>query len=749
MQRTSAAFKESIRNTKKIRNRGYIRAYIGIINQEAQKNIQADNTKNNLAPFSNLKEPFDGGMNRRIYATGEQDFSSINGNMFFLPRDMKDATYNNGIVTNDLLGTVYIKFKNKKSYDIKGLTIDFGENYPVDFTINSDDGIHSYVGNNNSIWTTEDTFTNTTFFEIKVTKMLNGMNRLRILEFSCGIVKSFSNQDTIKCTIREFTSPISETIPSSDIEVSVNNTDLYYDPDNPQSAIAFMEPGQRLSVSFGYDVTGYGDIEWLDPVVGNLVSWDVNENMMKFYSKDRFAMMSEIYYKGTYNEEGISLYDMSIDVLSDAGITNKSDYELDDYLKKVIVHNPLPPVRHSEALQIIANAGRCTLSYGRNGKISILSNFVPRMNASSINSVEFSDTNSILKGTSKEAYAMASKDFTKVDGSVHFYTHDKNYLKTGYVSNAVSNENGVFIENPKITIDLEAVFSCYGFGIGFRNVIAEEFEIVTYNRGTQVMRKKIINSDIDYFLDEKLESFDKIELIFTKAKPNSRIAVDSVFFGDYTDYHLTKDCFKSNPERIRRSKISEIQVEKSILVKKTEIKELVYEYLHLENGENNFIFMLQNPSYGYQVSVENGENITAQIVEQGTYYAKVKLINSQNTTIETKVTLTGYEYEINKSLSGNTINRQGEVIKWKNPLVSEQKHALEIKEWLAKYLTGMVDYNIQWWGDPSSDANDAYWIETNSGEDALIRSYENVLEFNGSWSGSMKARRLKSDERQR
>ena len=40
--------------------------------------------------------------------------------------------FNQGIVTQDLSGTLYVVFEHE-GLDIKGLTIDFGECYPVDF----------------------------------------------------------------------------------------------------------------------------------------------------------------------------------------------------------------------------------------------------------------------------------------------------------------------------------------------------------------------------------------------------------------------------------------------------------------------------------------------------------------------------------------------------------------------------------------------------------------------------------------
>ncbi len=71
--------------------------------------------------------------------------------------------------------------------------------------------------------------------------------------------------------------------------------------------------------------------------------------------------MTDTYYKGLYRELVITLYDLALDVLNNAGIEDEREFYLDPYLEQIKVYNPLPAVKHSEALQIITNAGRCAL----------------------------------------------------------------------------------------------------------------------------------------------------------------------------------------------------------------------------------------------------------------------------------------------------------------------------------------------------------------------------------------------------
>ena len=51
---------------------------------------------------------------------------------------------------------------------------------------------------------------------------------------------------------------------------------------------------------------------------------------------------------------------------------------------------------------------------------------------------------------------------------------------TGYVSSAISDENGLFTENPVITRTLEAKYKAYGIYIAFGNKLPKKFIIRTY-----------------------------------------------------------------------------------------------------------------------------------------------------------------------------------------------------------------------------------------------------------------------------
>lgn len=769
MQNTSKAYKKSIRGMK--RNRGYIRTTIGVINSLAQANVNAIDSRNKFTYFSDIKKPFNGFDVEKPYATAEHDWSKVDGSMYFLPPQREGySLYNNGIVTSDLSGKIYIRFGNVTGLDIKGLTIDFGECYPTDFTIENDGITRAYEGNSTRYFRTEDVFDGTSYFIITPTKMVNGQGRLRIYQFQCGIVNVFTNKETLSYSDKEFISSISETIPSNDVTLTVDNQDMYYSPDNPESTLAYLEIGQEVKTAFGYDVDGNGNLEWLPEKTAYLKSWSADNKKAKFTATDRFDYLTGTYYKGLYRENGISLYNLALDVLHDAGITDEREYFIDPYLKDIIVRNPIPAVKHSEALQIIANAGRCALFEDRTSKIHLQASFIPDMTASANNEMEYSHAENVLVDDEKEDYAECSKNYSSVDGNIFFMPKDENYLNTGYVSRSyyvldtpegsVVNRLGYRLgndskkvlatpmghwegETPTITINLEAAFTAFGLIVRFRNNAPQEFHIMTYNQDILVDDMLVENPDTEYVTYEQFTLFDKMVLVFTKGSPDSRLFVDNVVIGDVTDYVLADDVTPMEyPTSTRQYKIKSINVVRNTYnLSQEEVKELVTEEIVLSPDNLDYTVYFSNPSYGLTVAVKENPNVTVEILESSNYFAKIRFAGITTDTV-VSYAVSGYEYVVqeNRLIASHNVN--GQEIEWNNPLISDAQHAKDMAEWLASYYLGMVEYQIKWRGDPAVDANDLFYLLLQSGEKTMIRAYQSELKFSGAWSGTLKARRV-------
>lgn len=744
MQKATRAYKQSM--AQPMRNRGYVRINIGVINSNAQDNVGARSDKNNLTYYSDARKPFESYEVDKVYATLEQDFTRVDGSMYFLPEpDEEMEYYNNGIVTDDLLGDVYIDFDGNTGFDIKGLTIDFGDCYPSEFTVEYDGGTkHCY--NDKRMFVTEDVFNGTSFFIIHPITMVNGQGRLRIYQFFCGINNSFDNSTVINCSIKDYVSSITETIPSQDVSITVDNQDLYYSVDNPESTLAYFEVGQEVKMSFGYDVHGDGNIEWMPPTTTYLKTWSANDVQAKFTATDRFDYLTGTFYKGLYRPQGMSLYGLAIEVLNDAGITDEREYYIDPYLKDVIVYNPIPVVKHSEALQLIANAGRCSLYQDRQARIHMKASFVPDMTVSVNNQTYYSHTEELLKDTPKKAYAIYSNDFSIVDGSIYFMPDDESELfeDTGYVSESIADENGDFEVQPEITINLEVGFVAYGFYIKFRNVAPEQFKMVTYYQGVEVEERTVQTDGLDHIIvDEIFDLFDKMVLTFTKGYPNARITVDNILVGNVTDYNLDwRYDLKATPTGTRQENIKSISVKRTMYTESTEeTEDLVSEEMVIPYNEYEYDVTFSNTSYDLSVELEDSPGVSCEIIAQSNYFARLRFTGITQENQVVKFNVIGKEYVIREQFLTVPHYANGKEIEWNNPLVSTIQHAKDLEEWLASYYLGSVDYSYTWRGDPRTDANDLFYLDLKERDSILARAYEHNLQFSGAWSCTTKARR--------
>ena len=122
--------------------------------------------------------------------------------MFFLPRPAQGKSYyDTGIVSEKLLTQAVVEVVinlNTIAIDFKGLTINFGENYPVDFDVIGSTGqTIEFRGNDKEKWSTEETIENTTYIKLKFYRMKNPQSRLRIYSILFGYGLVYYNDSVI------------------------------------------------------------------------------------------------------------------------------------------------------------------------------------------------------------------------------------------------------------------------------------------------------------------------------------------------------------------------------------------------------------------------------------------------------------------------------------------------------------------------------------------------------------------------
>lgn len=735
MQAASRAYKEEMK--KRFRNRSYMRVTLGLINQQAQAAASIPDPAS-YAYFSNLKKPFDNYRVDVLYATCDQDFSVVDGSMYFLPREAKNVVLNQGIVTEDLQGAVEIGFP--VAYDIKGITIEFGKAYPVSFTIESDNHTVEIVENGDGHFVTEEVFPEATHIRIVPNSMVNGQSRLRIHQIIMGIGIYFDNRKILSATQKEYISPIMEELPSMDFALTVDNKDGSYDIENESSALNFLEIGQAVEVLYGLELESR-EIEWIPGTTAYLRTWSADDKKMSFTASDRFEDLNGIYYKGIYREEGITLYDLAVDVMEDAGIDSR-DYRFDSYLKTIVVYNPMPAVSHKEALQLIANAGRCLLNQDRTGKIYIKPAFVPDITVSSDNETYYSNAEAVLDGTQKDDYAAAAQNYTGVAAAQYFLPRngEKLFLNTGYISEAVADSEGLFVENPILQVMVEARYKCFGLTLEFGRNHPQEMVFRTYLDDELQEEYLVDGISEEMSIMHEFPEFNKLELEFTKGTPNNRVVLNNIIFGDSTDYELSYGReLTSAPQGTLLEKVRELQVIRTLYNPSSEIVQLTQETVEASGDLSRHTFYFTNPSYELSCQItDQKEGQEIRIVESSNYFATVEISGVSG---ECEVLITGYEYVLKETRVSRQLNTTGALEKWSNPLVSTEEQAQNLAEWIGDYFRANREYNLPYRGEPRIDANDIMFLENKYVSDLLVRVYEHDLKFNGALSGTIKARR--------
>lgn len=738
MQKVSKAYKESMKSS--LRERAYIMISFGLVNQEAQAKATVDN--GSYAYYSNKDNIFGEHIDDTVYATLEEEFTKVDGSMFFLPRATEGGRYyDTGIVSDKLISEArceVIISLNTIATDFKGLTINFGENYPVDFDIVGSTGqTIEFRGNTKSKWSTEEVLENTTYIKLVFYKMKNPQSRLRIYSIMFGYGLVYYNDSVMSSALDSYVSPIGADVPQFDFSVTLKNYDHYFNVDNPNSAINYLETGQEMDIMYGYQTPGSDTIEWIQ---GNHLwcsEWESDDNTATIRCQDIFRNMDGEYVKGLYSAAGKSYYALAEEILKDAGI---SEYYIDPRLKKLYSNNPIPRVKYKEALQIIANACRCVLTQSRDGKVQIKSNFMPSASIATNGEETYSNAANVLTDTPKVEYATLAGNYTPTDGTMFFLPRNgKAALTTGYVSKEISGANGTFTKNPVVTITMEAIRAYYGLKLVFGTALPAAFTIRTYKGGEPVNEYPVEKDEINTtsIILRDFDDFDVMKIEFTKtAEPYNRIVLNYFSLSDVVDFTMNRRDMTSSPKAIKQELIKEVIVSCYTYQENNREENLVYEDMDVVAGEVETYYM-QDPSYGYKVKLDEVEG-KATVVAWSNYFVTIKF----NVTGSFKLEVQGYRYKIVEKYATVSLNARGKTVKWKNPLISNTTMANELAAWLADYYTAGIEYEYDTRGNPELDATDIVYQENEFHDGMRVNIYRHTVNFKQAFSGRVTARRI-------
>ncbi len=410
MQSVSAGWKENQQKT--LVDESLIEIQLGLTDPEAVESVVPIAT--DLAPFAHLDQVVSREVrNITPYATLERNLWVLDGSKKILPTtNFIDTSYVGNLLSNsDCTFTsnpvVELTFPRVFNSYLPGLIIVWDTahgDYAVDFKITlykeGVKGIEETVTGNDTTHTVVDMdIVEYDKIVVEILKWSSPRRRARIARIQLGQSITYEKGDLFTTlTHSQEVDPLSAKMPKMGLKFSVNNVDDSYNPYNQTGISKYLVERQEVQVRYGYrsgvewimleDLT-WGDIEgetweglstneeWIPGGTFYLSGWDAPQNGLyaNFEARDILEFMNGIFMKGVYRPNGISLKALAEEVLLDAGLPERGDglppWKLHESLDDIYTVAPLPLVRPSECLQMIANAAGCVMYVDREGFLRI------------------------------------------------------------------------------------------------------------------------------------------------------------------------------------------------------------------------------------------------------------------------------------------------------------------------------------------------------------------------------------------
>lgn len=232
----------------------------------------------------------------------------------------------------------------------------------------------------------------------------------------------------------------------------------------------------------------------------------------------------------------------------------------------------------------------------------------------------FSKGNQILNDNTKKSIKIATleKGFWKIDGTfMNLGYKDISNEEIGFVSDVISNDNGVFETPPIIAFNFTTTHSSIGLTLFFddlTNNYAKKMRIKFYNNSTLLSDKVIENNKIRCIYANRVENYNKIEIEFLESSlPHRRIRFLDIIFGIVQIYedeqivncNLTRE-FNPFSENIPSHELS------------FEIDNLSKEF-NLINSSGVYAYLQKRQLVTVRMGVVL-ENKATEFVEMGKYY---------------------------------------------------------------------------------------------------------------------------------
>lgn len=730
MQNVSQAYKDSMR--KSFRNFSFVKVEYGVFNEDAKNSAVLSVTSGKPYSTTDIKgeDPLPSYFSfepRRNRLDKELLVPPVSGyvNTGFVSSEMSDES---GVFLNPPTFTITFEYPE----NLLGLTLSFdtvtGE-YPAEIELNGE-----VFYPNNSIYVIDKEILQQQTLTLKILKSKQPYRFARVSQILFGQAVRFTDNEITKLSLSSTVDMLSASLSKKKLTFSLDNSKLEYNPIVPTGMLQYTEERQPISVSFGYQLDD-GSIEWVQKeqftLDGDPSTSDI---LVNFTAQDSLNFLTGQFKKGLYRPEGISLYDLAIEVLEDAGV---EDYALPEYLKTVMTKAALPIATHRECLQIIANAGQCILYTDREGKIHISVAFEPTITPYDNGHVSYSDTESAFNSLSLPEYKYATlfPDSMKLNDERYLVlpTDKSKFVQQGFVSDKICDGEGVFSDYPVYGLKYSFPYTSFIIPITFDHIAEEyatEFRIVYLLDGSQVDELVVSeNTQVRYEVQKNVNNFDEIQIEIHKWSHGYRRAtINQVGEGRINDFMVDLGMSKKQPEVKKLKPVKNVSVMMYNYNPQSELSEIYNE--PIEGADNTVI----------EIEHEGATNVSAtfsggKIVSQVHYtYLSILTITGSGTLV-----LSGNKIDTATNTVVRQLNIKGEEKEpLQNPLITNLQNAQKSAIWIGNYYNNRNQISVTYRGSPELDAYDLIYMSSQFKSVFPVRIMEHKIDFNGALSGTMK-----------
>jgi hypothetical protein len=262
-----------------------------------------------------------------------------------------------------------LTFAFSEDHSSVGFTVFFDNQHPREMTVTAYDALDSVIASETVtvtglIQVVEMPVENYRKVAISFSGTLKPYQSVRVVEVAFGIVQIYDKANSTGGTILYEVSPRSETQPTGELTITIDNTDRKYNMRSPNSLYAYLQQGQPLDAEVGIDG------EYIPMGRFYFAKSEAKDASMtaQITAYDWFYRLDKGLYRcGTNDTDTVE--NLVNKVINDSGLD--ITVRIPANIGSRVIGACIPIVSHREAIRLIAQAARCVAFINRDDELEL------------------------------------------------------------------------------------------------------------------------------------------------------------------------------------------------------------------------------------------------------------------------------------------------------------------------------------------------------------------------------------------